>query len=380
LTDTKKIRIVHIITGLSLGGAETMLLKLLSEMSPERFENTVVSLTSEGDLGSEIKALGISVVALNMPRGLPSLRGLAKLLKFLRELRPDITQTWLYHADLAGLVASKLTGRSKLVWNLRCSFMGEDYYRGASGLVLKTLARLSRFTDGVIVNSKTGQNLHLQLGYSPSNWQNIPNGFDTEKFKPDGKAKSDICRELEISPGSFLIGLIGRFDPVKGHDTFLAAAQVLLHEFPEVNFVLAGSGCDSNNADLMSLIPGSIRNKVHLLGPRRDIPRVTAALDIANCLSIGEGFPNVVGEAMSCGVPCVVTDVGDCAEIVGIQDLVIPPSDPEALVKVWSDLLQRPEEKLAKIQAFSRNRIQTVYDLDIIIKQYENFYEGIIAN
>jgi glycosyltransferase involved in cell wall biosynthesis len=379
LINKKKIRIVHIITGLSIGGAETMLLKLLTEMSTERFESTVVSLMDGGVLADDIRALDIPVVSLGMPRGLPSLMGLYKLLKLMREIRPHITQTWLYHADLAGFVAARLTGKSKIIWNLRCSFMGENYYRGATGMVIKILALLSRYTDGIIVNSKTGRELHTLLGYRPPDWLYIPNGFDTEKFKPDLNAKSQLHKELSIQPDAPLIGLIGRFDAVKGHDTFFTAAQELSKTNPGVKFVLAGGGCTPDNDRLMSLVPMSIRKQVHLLGARRDIPSVTAALDIANCLSIGEGFPNVVGEAMSCAIPCVVTNVGDCADIVGDPSLVIPPSNPEKLVVVWRDLLQQSDKSRLIMNASLRNRIRTRYSLEVIIKRYEDVYRAIVS-
>jgi glycosyltransferase involved in cell wall biosynthesis len=372
-----KTRILHVITGLSTGGAETMLLKLLTNMDKDRFENVVVSLTTDGELAADIRELGISLQSLGMRRGLPAIRSFFHLVKILRKERPDVVQTWLYHSDLAGFLASRIAGNAKVCWNLRCSFMGEDYYQGLRGLVFKILAWLSRRSDGIVVNSQAGKELHQNLGYSSSNWQLLPNGFDTNKFKPDPDARTRLRDMLNISNVAPIIGLVGRFDPVKGHDIFFDAARQLIGTHPDTHFLLAGGGCIADNPDLTAMIPDSVRGKVHLLGARKDIPQITAALDIANCVSIGEGFPNIVGEAMSCGTPCVVTDAGDCASIVGDTGKVIPVNDAAALTEAWRDFLGMPSVVIQELCEKSRERIKINYSIEAITNQYQEFYESL---
>jgi glycosyltransferase involved in cell wall biosynthesis len=377
LTSDSKIKILHVITGLSTGGAETMLFKLLANMDKDRFESSVVSLTTDGEFAADIRALGIPVQSLGMRGGVQTIRSFYHLVKIMRDKRPDIVQTWLYHSDLAGFLASRIVGNAKICWNLRCSFMGDNYYHGLRGSAFKLLAMLSRHIDGIVVNSRTGQELHQKLGYSNSNWQLLPNGFDTNKFTPDPEANLRLRKQLNISLATPLIGLIGRFDLVKGHNIFFSAARKLIVSHPDTHFLLAGSDCLAGNTRLAALIPDAIKGQIHLLGPRKDIPEITAALNIANCVSIGEGFPNVVGEALSCGTLCVVTDVGDCANIVGDTGKVIPVNDVAALVEAWQELLDAPPNVVQKMSERSRERIKVNYSIEVITNRYQEFYKSV---
>ena len=371
------IRIMHVITGLGTGGAETMLHKLVAGMDRSRFENRVVSMTGKGVLGPRISEEGIDVMSLDMSPGTPDPKGLWRLWREMRKRPPQIVQTWLYHADLLGLVAAQLARVPNVCWNLRCSYMGEDYYRGMSGLVLRTLARLSTRPDAVLVNSETGRRLHEDLGYRPGRWVTIPNGFDLDRFRPDVDARSRVRAELGVRDNCILIGLIARLDPVKGHDTFLKAAKLIGKELPHVEFVLVCADCVPGNSILAELVPSEIVDRLHLLGERLDIPDVTAALDIATCTSIGEGFPNVVGEAMACGVPCVVSNVGDCATVVADTERVVPPSSPEALASAALLLARMDASERRKLGRAARWRINEFYSLDQIIAQYETLYAGL---
>jgi glycosyltransferase involved in cell wall biosynthesis len=372
-----KIKVVHIITGLSTGGAEKMLLKLLTEMPPEEFDNVVISLTSDGDLGPDIRSLDIPVISLGISRGALGLLGFLKLLRQLHKHQPDLIQTWLYHADLAGLIAGRISGKSKIIWNLRCSYMGEDYYKGIQGLLIKLLARLSRYVDCIIANSENGQRLHQGFGYSPKRWDQIPNGFETNIFVPYSLARTKIRNSLAVPLDAPLIGMVGRFDPVKEHQTFVRAAQVLLQTQENAHFLLAGQGCDLANHELVSLIPEDVRKHFHLMAVRSDMPQITASLDIANCISIGEGFPNAVGEAMSCGVPCVVTDVGDCLKITGEFGSIVPISNPLELAKAWQNILDLPAEERQKIAEGSRKRIIEHYSIETVVNRYTDLYKSL---
>ncbi len=353
-----------------------MLYKLLSRRDCSRFDNVVVSLTDMGILGNKIENMGIPVFALDMRRSRPNPLRLWRLLRILRKERPHILQTWLYHADLVGLLAGKLMRVPVITWNLRCSNMDMTHYSKLSALVVQATAKLSAFPDVVLVNSKAGQQLHETLGYCPARWQLIPNGFDVEQFRPNPEAQVKIRQELGLLADTLLIGLVARFDPMKDHANFLHAASLLLKDYPNVHFVLVGSGIDRSNGELVkSVISLNIEKNVHLLGERSDIQNITAALDIATSSSYGEGFPNVVGEAMSCGVPCVVTDVGDSALLVGDTGKVVPPKNPKALARAWRELIEIGSEERKQLGLAARRRIEENFSLPAITAQYEELYE-----
>ncbi|HJM51133.1 MAG TPA: glycosyltransferase [Alphaproteobacteria bacterium] len=368
------IKVVHVITGLSLGGAEIMLYKLLSAMDRRAFANRVVSLTGEGEMAAPIRELEIPVKALGMSPGLPSPAGLWRLRQALRRDRPAVVQTWLYHADLMGLVAAGLAGVPKVAWNVRCSDMGESYYRGLNGLVVRALAVLSSRPQVVVSNSQAGRTMHEGLGYHPRRWDIIPNGFDLEAFRPDRQRRAAVRGALGLAEESPLIGMVARYDPVKGQDIFLAAAAVLAAQRPEVHFAVIGPGCDGNNAELAELARPVPRQRLHTLGLRRDIAAVTAALDIASCASHGEGFPNAVGEAMACAVPCAVTNVGDCAVMVGETGRVVPAGDPAALAAALLELVDLGPEGRQRLGQSARQRLKEHYSLDRIAGRYEALY------
>lgn len=369
-----KFRIVHLITDLDTGGAEMMLSKLLAAIDREHFTNTVISLTHRGSLGDEIAASGVPVFTLGMRRGVPSLAGIMRLMSLLKREKPDILQTWLYHADLLGTIASRLVRVPALCWNIRCSDMDMRHYSALSRLVLRLLARLSSLPDVVITNSESGRRLHAKLGYAPRRWEVIPNGFDLERFHPDPSARQSVREELAIPPDSLLIGLIGRYDPMKDHHTFLQAAAQITRKRNDIHFMLAGKGVEQLEGQVDAL---GLSGCIYLLGERSDVTRLMAALDIFSLSSaFGEGFPNVVGEAMACGIPCVVTDVGDAAQVVGNTGLVTSPRNPTAMASALSQLIEMPSAERRALGNHARERVARLFSIAGIAGHYESLYRG----
>ncbi len=357
-----------------------MLFKLLAATNRDEFDSSVVSLTSGGLIADRITDLGVPVESLNMRRGSPSPAGLIRLYGLLRRERPDVLQTWLYHADLLGFFAGKLARVPVLAWNIRCSTTDDRYFTGLPGQVVRLLAWLSAKPDAVIVNSDAGRMVHKNLGYKPHRWDVIPNGFDLVRFRPDAAARTEIRDELSIPSGTVVIGLMARFDPLKDHQTFLRAAANLLTDRPNTRFVLVGTGVDRNNGQLTELIDAlGISAAVHLLGERSDSARVTAAFDIATCSSTGEGFPNIIGEAMASGVPVVTTDVGDASQIVGDTGIVVRVSDPHALAMGWRQGLELGADGMAKLGQSARARISDLYDINGIADRYATVYQELVS-
>jgi glycosyltransferase involved in cell wall biosynthesis len=371
----KAIKIVHLITGLQVGGAEIMLYKLLSRMDAERFHNIVVCMTDEGQVADWIRRLGIDVHALRMRRGRPSMGAVLRMVRLLWRERPAILQTWLYHADLLGLLTARLAGCPRIVWNIRSSNLEMYGHKRLLRYTFRTCARLSSHPDAIIVNSVAGRRDHRRIGYHPRAWVLIPNGFDTERFRPDPRARC-LRSELGLSSDTFLIGLVARFDPLKDHATFLRAASIFHCCRPEVHFVLAGRDVDSGNPAIARLVEqGKLTGAVHLLGERRDVPRLTAGLDVATSCSVSEGFPNAVGEAMASAVPCVVTDVGDSALLVGDTGLVVPPGRPDQLAEAWMRMVELEPAARQRLGDAARQRILSTFGLDAISRRYQDLYK-----
>ena len=371
------MRIVHVITGLRVGGTEIMLAKLVGRMDRGEFENVVVSLMDPGPVAERIRAVGITVHALGLRRGSAALWGVASLSRLLRRERPQIVQTWLYHADLLGLFAAHLARVPRVVLNLRCSNMDLRQYAASTALVVKSLACLSRLPDAVVVNSNAGQRWHEGLGYRPRRWEVIPNGFDLDRFRPDPDAPQRLRGELGLDAATVLVGHVARVDPMKDHAGFLAAAAIASVR-PEVHFVLAGAGTETLVDEVMAL---GLSGRTHLLGERSNVLALMQGFDI-HCLSsaFGEGFPNVIGEAMACGVPCVSTDVGDAAAIVGNCGLIVPPGDPQALSRALIDMVDRGAETRAELGLAARARIAAKYALPQVIEHYQEIYCELLAS
>jgi glycosyltransferase involved in cell wall biosynthesis len=375
------ITIVHLITGLGTGGAESMLVRLAAAGDRRRFRTVVVGMTDAGGAAAEaLAAAGVDTRRLGLARGLPDPRGLLRLRHVLSKLRPDILQSWLYHADLLALAASRSAPVRRLVWNLRCTDMAD--LSPLAALSRQLLARTSALPDAVIVNSAAGKRFHQQLGYRPRRWEVMPNGFDTAQLRPDPERRAATRAALGIAPEAIVIGMAARWHPMKDHGSFLDAAARLAALRPEAAFVLAGPGIEGANRPLAEAVARrGLEGRIRLLGECRDMAALYPAFDISTLSSAwGEGFPNVLGEAMACGVPCVTTDTGDAADLVAGAGVAVPPGDPAALAAGWEKLAALGPAERRSLGERARAQIAARYELSDIVRRYEAFYEEIAAS
>ena len=370
------MKILHIITDLDVGGAETALYRVASGMDPARFQSRVVSLMEPGPVGSLLTHAGIPVDHLSMRRSRPSLAGLLRLIRIIREWRPDVIQTWLYHADLLGLGAARLArSKARLAWNLRCSHMDLDKYSAMTAWTLKACTALSGQPDAIVSNSEDARDHHRTMGYKPNRYVVIPNGFDTDIFRPDPQARAAFRAELNLEDGQPLIGMVARYDPMKDVPTFLRAME-LVRQHHNVAVAMIGQGMNAANGELAAAIGRHhLGSCCRLLGRRENIHTLLPGLDLMVSSSCGESFPNVLGEAMACGVPCVATDVGDSARLVGACGTTVPPGDAPALAQAVSDILTA--SNMAALGRCARQRIQDHYTLSMAINGYTQLYEGL---
>lgn len=386
------MKIIHVITSLSSDGAQTMLYKLLSSLDRNVYQSQVVSLTDKGVMGDKIEAIGVPVRALGMRPGMPSPLSVLQLARWFRQCSPHVIQTWLYHADLIGGIAAKLAGGIPVAWNIRSGIpvawnirhgtLDSRGHKRSTVLAVKICATLSRWLPiRIICCSESSRLVHSAIGYEHDEMVVIPNGFDLMNFKPDPAARWSVREELGIPSDALMIGQVGRFHPLKDHRNFIDAAAWLHADYPEVHFFLCGSGVTAENPELIEWIRLSgIRDRMHLVGHRHDVPRLNAALDIASSSSYSEGFPNVIGEAMACGVPCAVTDAGESALIVGGTGKVVPPKNPRALANAWRELIEMGPEGRSLLGEAARHRISNHFSLQTIAERYARLYQDIEAS
>jgi glycosyltransferase involved in cell wall biosynthesis len=345
------------------------------KLTKERWQVNVISLTDMGYYGDHIRDLGdVTLNCCGMPRGRVTLRGLSRLFRFIRQANPAIVQTWLYHADLIGGIASRLLGYKSVIWGIRNSNLGTGSLNWRTRGIAKLCALLSAFVpQKIIANSNYAIKIHVNLGYKRDKFVLIPNGYDGAIFKPDRPIGYRFRKQWQIKNSTLLIGMVARWDPLKDHHNFLRAFKFLLKEVPEASAVLVGQGMNEANIDLkMAIADLGLTGNVVLAGPVDDTPGVMNAIDLHVLSSIGESFPNVVAEAMACGVPCVATDVGDVSLIIGSNGWIVPPGDSNALAKAM--ILATHEIKSGKTAVMSdvyHSHIVSNFGLNKMVAQFE---------
>jgi glycosyltransferase involved in cell wall biosynthesis len=375
---SEKIRIVHLVTNLESHGAERVLAKIVTASNPEKITHYVVSMKDVGPVGEYLRSMGIVVIALRLPSPAAIASAPFHFAAMLRRVRPHILHCWMYHANLFGALIGKVASQPYIIWSLRASNTHMEHYSLITRSIVRQGGHFSRWADMIIVNSEAGQQLHRSWGYEADKMKFIPNGFDLNRFKPDMEARASLRSELGIHQNVILIGLIARFHPIKDHSSFLQAASVLKSKFPQVEFLLCGDDICTDNLALNDLLRQyDLQGRIHLLGSRSDVPRIMASLDIHCLTSTSEASPNVVGEAMACAVPCVVTDVGDSARLVGDTGYVVPSGDSRAISNACIQLVEMETELRKELGTRARQRIRDKFDLEYMLQCYFDTYESV---
>lgn len=363
--------IFHVISGLNDGGAEAVLYRLC--VNDKTIKHHVVSMMDEGKYGALLREAGVQVFCLSMPRGRVTLGGLWRLWRLLRQIRPQVVQTWMYHADLVGGVIARFAGVRQVFWNIRHSTLDVEKSRRSTIWVARLCARISsRVPSTIICCAQRALEVHRELGYAADKLQVIPNGYDLVRFCVDEDARVRLRAEWNVED-RWLIGMIGRFDPLKDHKNLLDALAIIKSHGVDFYCVLVGCGLDGSNTQLTTWLGElNLTGEVKLLGQRMDIPDVMNALDVHVLSSSSEAFPNVVAEAMACGTPAVVTDVGDAALIVGETGWIVPPKDPialaDALLKSRSAMFDKSAWQ-ARCTAV-RQRMEDHFNLRRMVENY----------
>jgi glycosyltransferase involved in cell wall biosynthesis len=379
-----KLLVLHIISDLQIGGAELMLYRLIKSDCGDdgnvKINYAVVSLGGTGPVGEWLIEHGIPVYALNIKRIFNAPMGLFKLYKIIDHLKPDIVHTWMYHADLLGGIAARLNNRL-LVWCVRATNVSAGWSKGT--ILLRHICALFSYwlPEKIIFAAEASRSEHIKIGYSASKCLVIANGFDVVELN-NLAPNRDVSRgALNIGADNIVIGTVGRFNEVKDYPNFIEALGIVGRSFTNIHILMVGKDLDFNNLYLTNLISlAGMNGRVTLLGNRLDIPACLAAMDIFCLSSLDEGFPNVVGEAMSLSIPCIVTDVGDAAEIVGDTGIIVSKANSSALASALLRLINLSQKQRDQMGVLAKKRIENLYTLEQSRRKFINTYTEIVKN
>ena len=370
--------VLHVITGLVVGGAEMALYRLILEFRGSPYTHTVVALTPEGGMNARFNESGIELIVLDLRRS--PLSGFLRLYRLMRTLRPDIVQTWLYHADFLGGLAARLAGNRNVIWGVRTTDVDGGCARSTS-LIRRMCASLSRWVPHTIVFvAEAARRSHAMLGYDMARTVVIGNGFDLTAWTSSPCQRRQLRVRCGFDADDIVLGTVGRFNIDKDHASFVRAAGQLAGRHDRLRFLMVGKDLDSDNLDLMRWIAETgYADRFVLLGERTDVPACLAAMDIFCLSSRTEAFPNAVGEAMAIGLPCVATDVGDVAVLMADAGVLVPKADPDALAQAVTRLLALGPESREQLGRRARERIRAKFTMACVRQRFEMVYEKVIA-
>lgn len=369
------MRIMHVIAGLETGGAECMLYRLVKNM--QSHDQVVVSLTSIGSIGRVLVNEGVTVYALNM-RWTHLWRPLWQLWRLIRTFKPNTIQTWMYHADLIGGIMARIAGVQNIVWNVRNTEIPQGVL-STTGIFVHLCALVSSVVPrSIICCANAGLTKHVELGYSRERVVVIPNGYDISSWQIPKASRAEVRKLYGLQTDAFVVGIVGRYDPLKGYEHFIrAAVQFANRSRRRAIFLMIGRNVVKANAELGAIMKRcGVNGHFKLMGERRDIPLLMYCMDIYCLSSTAEGFPNVVAEAMLMKTPCVVTDVGDASLIVGSTGFVVQAAQPDKLADALLACEQMSPAQLNDLGLEARQRIIDNYSISIIAHRYEEIYRS----
>ena len=375
------MKTLHIITGLDVGGAETVLKRLIEFDIANRDDIVVVSLTSLGVIGEILRGQGVTVQALNMSSSpLGFFTALWQLRKLIRHYQPQIVQTWMYHSDLLGGLAAYLAGQRNIVWNIRIAEVPNN--NKLTIAIMRVSALLSHWLPKKIVCvAEAAKQAHIGYGYDATRMVVIPNGLNFSDFTSSITQITALNQYCRFTESDTVIGWVGRYHPDKGQENFVKAAEIVVASYPKAKFLLVGRDCDASNEQLMAwLTERNLQQYFVLLGERSDIPVCLAIMDIFCMPSSNEGFPNVLAEAMAMGLPCVSTDVGDAAMILDDTGVIVPKENTEALASALLQVIALPDKQRDQMGQRAKERVMREFSIEKAQAYFSAVYHQILEN
>lgn len=373
------IKVVHVITDLSAGGAQSMLCKLVEHSAGHDVTHQVLTLINGGVNLERLRNAGVEVQELSFSRKaamLASAGSACELVRAIGRQRPSVVQAWMYHANLAATFGTLMRRKIFLSWGVRHSVVDINEEKGTTRVAIRLGGVLRHFCNAVVYCSHESARQHENLGYPAKKTVVIPNGFDCDLFKPVTGARETLRAELGITPEKIVVGMAARWHPMKDHNNLLQALAILHQKGVPLHLVIVGHGFDNKNTALLADIDRfGLRGQTSHLGLRQYMAHVLAGFDILALPSAwGEGFPNVLGEAMACAVPCVATDVGDSRHIIGDTGKVVEPRNPEELAAALKEIIDLEEGVRRQLGERARRRIEGDFRIASVANRYDQFY------
>lgn len=372
------MHVLHIIPTLDVGGAEVSLTNLI-KLDDEDISYSIVCIIKRGSLKA-VTNKDVTIYNLSLASVFSAPRVFLKLVFILRKIKPDIIHTWMYHANLLGIIA-KLMGYNNIVWGIRTTDSIGLKASFSSRFIRKLNIIFSKWIPSHIVYVAHAAKLnHENNGYNRMSAFVIPNGFDTTKLNPISIHDAKYLKEkLGILDDEIIIGSVGRFSIEKDHQSFIAACGILLDKKVKFKVLLVGRELTNENQQLIGWIKttGHIENFI-LCGEQSEIVPYYSIMDIFCLHSRNEGFPNVLGEAMAIGIPSVSTDVGDARKLVDGIGIIVPKEDPKLLANGLITMIEKTKEEKDNIRKASRDHIVKYYSLKNTIKCYQKLYREML--
>lgn len=375
------IHITHVIIDLGRGGAEMMLRKLIeAHTRPDSgARHSVISLKGLGVHGQPLRDAGIEVHALGLKGALGVPGVLVRLTRLLRQLRPDLVQTWMYHADLLGGWAAHGLGLP-VIWGIHSFDLRQGSSRSTRWVQALCAWSSSIVPARILCVAEASKRIHAELGYDAARITVIPNGFDVDRPAVPAELVQSLRQQLGVADDEVLIGCVGRFNPAKDHRNFVEAAARVARQSPSARFLMVGAGLVEGNAELAGWIgaSGCEPSRFICLGERSDVPQLLAAMDLFCSSSRTEAFPLVVGEAMVMARAAVVTDVGDTAVLVGDAAVVVPPRDPQALAAALLGLIEAGPQQRQALGQRARERVVACFSMARLVARTEQVWAEVL--
>ena len=373
------MKVLHIISNLGVGGAETMLKRLVESDPVSILHTVIVSLTTLGVIGELLRNQGVKVHTLNLSsNGLNLPMVLWRLILLIRRFKPDIVQTWLYHADLLGGLAARLAGSKNIVWGVRCTAIPQGALSITYWLVRLCGILSHTVPDRIICCAISAREVHINLRYAAHKMTVVPNGYDFSAFEMQSTSRKNVRQELGIKADDIVIGVVGRFDPLKDFHNFVSAASYIATKRADVKFLMVGDGNEWTNSVLHGWIEeAGLLNRFCLVGYQAEVAQFFSAMDIFCLSSQNEGFPNVLVEAMAMSLPCVVTQAGDATDILGDDDFVVPVKDSVSLANALLQMCQLDSDEQRLLGEKNAEKVRYQYGIEEVRRKYKAIYEEI---
>jgi glycosyltransferase involved in cell wall biosynthesis len=365
------MKVLHVITGLNTGGAEMMLFKLCKYSKSNNIEHIVISLSGKGPIGKKMEQEDIKVIYLNFNKRNPfiNLIEFKKIIDLIKKHKINIVQGWLYHGNIVASLLKILNKRLLVLWNVRHSVNNIKEEAFIMQLSIKINGKLSGFTDIIINNSVTSSIQHEKLGFSINKTVIIPNGFDLNLFKPN----KNISTIKKGKP--FKIASLARYHKMKGHKLLIDIAKELDNLGYDCLFYLYGKNINSDNFELTNYIATNNVKNVLLKDEVSNPEDIIKEFNLLLSTSLyGEGFPNIIGEAMASGVPVIASNVGDSSYLVGDTGYVIEPGNLKGFVEAIINIIEMDESRYFDLREKSRQRISEKFSIDQIVNKYNELY------